>query len=73
MTEEEALTKTCPQAMSRNDGDALPCVGAKCMAWRWDEFNLKSPPTKFLDKPLFRPDYDYAQPVGGYCGLAGRP
>lgn len=69
MTEEDALRKWCPYAMSASDDyeysanrftDGNPdtgarCIASKCMAWRWNEATATS------RRGL------------GYCGLAGKP
>lgn len=43
LTEKEAGDKWCPMIRSSSDNRdlAYPCIGSRCMAWRWamgDEF-----------------------------------
>ncbi len=61
LTEEEAKTKLCPEAIGPGDINwaMVPtgrmCIGSACMAWRWHEFEL-----------------DPNTGLQGFCGKAGR-
>ena len=77
MTEDEAKTKWCPHVRFVDCEDRLydnrpssmqngaKCLGAGCMAWRWQPNWGESPenPAACTELP----------PIEGYCGLAGRP
>ena len=69
MTEDQAKTKWCPfyratekgmdnRLSVRNGAGEACCIGAACMAWRWD-------------RSLTDTDSDKSF-TSGYCGLAGR-
>jgi hypothetical protein len=51
-------------------GGSAPCIGSKCMAWRW----MTEPGdtwSEFSDENGIR--HVVPTPPSGYCGLAGTP
>lgn len=81
LTETEASTKLCPQAIGpgRYEWETVPahrlCAGSHCMAWRWTPVMIGTPvslgggvmTTQAVESPTER------SADRGYCGLAGRP
>ncbi len=50
------------------------CIGSACMAWRWGILHplggfIEFMPTPAVDRTISGKE----RPVGGYCGLAGKP
>lgn len=50
------------------------CIGSACMAWRWGVLHplggfLEYIPTPEIDRTISGKE----RPIGGYCGLAGKP
>lgn len=80
MTEEEAKTKWCPQAVASHtnprqgfDGEPgrlpiFPCIGSACAWWRWIPVGIVrwEGNTAILQ-------YPDPKPTEGYCGPAGKP
>lgn len=64
-TEEEAEECRCPH-LSIAQQAPMNCVGANCMAWRWDDVESLTEFGKMAEDGVSR------APVG-YCGLAGKP
>lgn len=60
ITEDEAKEKWCPRA---HNGADQPCIGTKCMAWRW-VYETEQDPETFDEVRVFKK---------GFCGLAGYP
>jgi hypothetical protein len=89
MTEEEAKTKLCPQAIEYETREN--CHGSDCMAWRWIPLNANTPEyiaalkecekergmtAKGAAKYVLENKAEFAlptKPFEGYCGLAGKP
>ncbi len=84
MTEDEAKTKTCPQANSfcaskhfdREDFTPPTCIGSACMAWREEGNHVHRVETADQRMSYERAGWaingDTARaPRDGYCGLAG--
>lgn len=74
MTEEEAKKKICPVGAMRGsyDGnwDKGPCIGNRCMAWRWDSIpNPNYTPFMAQFPPQAEPAYIKSE-TDGHCGLA---
>jgi hypothetical protein len=57
VSEAEAFKKYCARALKD------PCIGSRCMAWRWVETNVSD------GRGGLKPSTD----THGYCGLAGKP
>lgn len=76
MTEEEAKNHLCPIAARnrRLNGEELGsnCVGADCMAWRWDEEGNLDREEHYNATAGGIPNSGPPKPIG-YCGLAGKP
>lgn len=78
VSEQDAKVMTCPLSIGVQpcyhptdgqgirDGGPWPCVGSRCMAWRWIETNIRN--QEGPDAHLV-PSGD----THGYCGLAGIP
>jgi len=66
MTEDEAATKAC--FFGAGPGRAVPCLGSKCMAWRWE-----GPVMHFEDtlKDAPRPEGDGWELVGPVVSYGG--
>lgn len=77
MTEQEALTKWCPQRgrikspAERALSPGMCCIGSACMAWRWEltEHGKRELSFGRLDTTK---KHDGAM-LAGFCGLAGQP
>lgn len=74
MTEKEAKKKAC---CNGNAAPHLsgPCIGAACMAWRWDQmrnpdYNPHSGMMAVYPPRAEVPSY-IRDPKNGHCGLAG--
>ena len=84
MTEEEAKTKACFRAATFGasqqlaDGPGPHCIGAACMAWRWDNEKLGHSleyhrQTYGREGERRHAEYLRQNPLRGRCGLAGNP
>jgi len=89
LTEDEAKTKTCPQATTYEEFSY--CNASGCMAWRWQSVDIvddafqaaqlkRMKEANEVHKVAFKYVSEHRDefglpmiPTKGWCGLAGRP
>lgn len=64
MIESEAFTKRCPRDLSST------CLGAACMAWRWDTIPNPRHNPHMAQFPIAADPAYIKSTTDGHCGLA---
>lgn len=75
---DEARTMQCcgPEGCGYFNDEPLParwCIGARCMAWRWFETDIRNGDQRQPNMDRGPNDLVPNGEVYGYCGLAGSP